>query len=265
MSHPFDRLSLCQAVWGWPESACSDDTTGENDLHQHVNRLKGLETFFAYYKDVVASYVPEQLGGVPAALNGQADLFALIRHIKHNVNTSRQELLQSFFNPREINGQQPTKTDQDRALNTAMKILAMIDCTTNNSHEAMGVGVSLLNKQPPIWTPGRSYNDLWNIFFTQNECPEIENEPSASILRSSLTARKLVKVTGLKLIGTNDLRNHLRLDSKSGVVGIYHHTSVLKQHLLQVKNDPSSHCSIPPALAVTRHSMTESLTVCQVS
>ncbi|KAK3984062.1 hypothetical protein QBC44DRAFT_389647 [Cladorrhinum sp. PSN332] len=186
-SFSFDRQSLCQAIWNWPGS---DGTLNQQQQQQELeSRLKSFETFFGYYKDVAASYVPEQLGSVPPALNSHDNLFTLIRHIKKHV--------------------MPT-----------------IDCSVGSSDEDMNMEVSLLTTLPSSWSPDRSYNE------------------------SNLSTRKLVKVASLKLTGTNDLRNHLRLNAKSGVLEIYHHTSVLKQHLLETKNNPSFQGNVPQALAL---------------
>lgn len=57
-------------------------------------------------------------------------------------------------------------------------------------------------------------------------------------MKASLTAKKLKKRAGLKFRPTDDLRSHLKLDRKNGVVEIYHHTAFLKEHLRLTKDRP---------------------------
>jgi hypothetical protein len=56
-------------------------------------------------------------------------------------------------------------------------------------------------------------------------------------MRSALTAKKLKKRAGLSFRPTNDLRSHLKLDRRKGVVEIYHYTAFLKEHLRITKGE----------------------------
>jgi hypothetical protein len=51
-------------------------------------------------------------------------------------------------------------------------------------------------------------------------------------IKSELRAKSLKKAASLKFQPTDDLSNHLKLDQKRGIVEIYHHTAVLKEHLI---------------------------------
>lgn len=56
-------------------------------------------------------------------------------------------------------------------------------------------------------------------------------------IRRKLTAFNLKTIGNIEIQGTNDLRNHLRLNDWEGKVSvkIFHHTSFLRQHLLASK------------------------------
>jgi hypothetical protein len=55
-------------------------------------------------------------------------------------------------------------------------------------------------------------------------------------MKSTLRATKLKKQAGLKFRPTDDLRCHLRLDRKLGIVDIFLHTAFLKEQLRITKN-----------------------------
>ena len=64
-----------------------------------------------------------------------------------------------------------------------------------------------------------------------------DNETTLPVsIKKALLARKLKKVAGLTFRGTDDLRNHFKLDHKTGVVEVFHHTSFLKEHLRLTKD-----------------------------
>jgi hypothetical protein len=51
-------------------------------------------------------------------------------------------------------------------------------------------------------------------------------------------ARKLKKHAGLSFRPTDDLRIHLKLNQRTGVVEIFHHTAFLKEHLKLTRESP---------------------------
>jgi len=238
----FDRLSLCRVLWGWPDcSICDRQKTSNSACTESTcpgNRLKSLEPFFQYYEDTAASYVPELRPGIPAALSSHSDLFSLISYMKDNPSLPRQQLVRDILDIRRgtHNAPIPTDADQNRALLTALKVMAMMDCSSSGSFTTG----SLTNKslQNSSWALDCSYTGLWDENFPPKACPELEENPSSHTIQVNLSARKLAKIGGLKLTGTSDLRNHLRLDTKSGTLEIYHYTSVLKEHLYETKHHP---------------------------
>ena len=61
---------------------------------------------------------------------------------------------------------------------------------------------------------------------------------SSDDIKAALMAKKLKKRAGLSFRPTDDLRDHLQLDRKTGSVEIYHHTAFLKEHLRLTKESP---------------------------
>jgi hypothetical protein len=58
------------------------------------------------------------------------------------------------------------------------------------------------------------------------------------LVSSEFTAVRL-ELVGLKLIGTDDLRRHLLLDQRLGVLHVFHFASFLKESLKETQGDPS--------------------------
>lgn len=50
-------------------------------------------------------------------------------------------------------------------------------------------------------------------------------------IKSELSAIKLKRIAGLKIQGTTEFRDHLRLDQRTGILEIYHLTSVIREQL----------------------------------
>ncbi|KAK4444487.1 hypothetical protein QBC34DRAFT_415019 [Podospora aff. communis PSN243] len=248
-----DRSTICRILWGWPGCSICE---AQNKLNRNCTnsgcpgtRLNSLQCFFQHYQETAASYIPELLPGVPPALASHEDLLRLISHIKQHPTLTREELARSFFSVQlGSHGRGPTEADQGRALCTALKAMSMVDCSglEHVGTEPLTRGIS----QASSWGPTDSYKNLWTSIFPTKACPELNTSPTSSIIMSNLSARKLVKTGGLKLQGTNDLRNHLGLDTKSGILEIYHFTSVLKEHLYETRDRPDAWGNIPRELAL---------------
>lgn len=69
-----------------------------------------------------------------------------------------------------------------------------------------------------------------------------ENDPEKVVdkvdIKGALLAKKLKKHAGLKFQPTDDIRCHLRLNKKLGVLELYHHAAFLKEHLRLTKDAP---------------------------
>jgi len=161
----------------------------------------------------------------------------------------QEELGRNFFTSKQGNhARGPTDADQNRAFLAALKVMGMVDCSTIENHASRALTQGSV--QASSWRPTDSYTELWESVFSTKNCPELNDHSTSSIIRSNLSARKLVKNGGLTLQATNDLQNHLRLDAKTGIVEIYHYTSVLKEHLYETRDRPDTCGNIPRELAL---------------
>ncbi|KAK4079067.1 hypothetical protein Trihar35433_172 [Trichoderma harzianum] len=159
------------------------------------------------------------------------------------------QLTREFFSARKsVEKELPPLADQHRAFHLAMRVLVMAGCRI----EHQGGGLLEFGTDPCIWRSDQSPLDFTAAIFPVREHPSLNDESQSSIdIKAELCAVKLKQIAGLKFEGTVELREHLKLDQKTGVVKIYHFTSVLKEHL-RASIDPIASLTFPELLISRR-------------
>ena len=220
---------LCHILWGW--SLCTQCLQGGICRGGECPgpRTARLAPFFQYYREVTASYVPELLiSDTGQAIRSHEDLFEIIRHIQQHPTMARSVLTTQYFSSRG-DEHEPPISDQHRAFNLAVRVSLMVNCCI----DGQAGGLLESGAEPGVWRGDKSLAEFISASFPTRDHPTLnENDESSPDIKSELTAKKLRKVANLRFQGTDDLRNHLRLDQRTGVVEIYHHTSVLKEQLM---------------------------------
>lgn len=56
-----------------------------------------------------------------------------------------------------------------------------------------------------------------------------------AVIRPSVAATNLIRLANLRIKGTDDLRRHLELNTKAGIVWVFSHTVFMKEHLYTTK------------------------------
>ncbi|KAJ5885185.1 hypothetical protein N7495_009695 [Penicillium taxi] len=240
-----DLKRLCQTLWGW--KLCSSCQSGQacNGHKCPWKRAPIFTTYFAFYKDLTSAYVPELLYGHQPALRSHEDVADIIRLIKSRPGEVRSRLTRDYFSLRGGDDytdvtKLPPPADQHRAFNTVVKVMTMLNCSAEQ--QASGVldlGVEL-GTLPLPWHHNISFSDFTLRAFPRTDVGDLNFLDYAGKLRdvkSSITARRLERLARLSFRGTDDIRNHLRLDTRAGIVEIYHYTSVLKEHLAAASNN----------------------------
>lgn len=101
---------------------------------------------------------------------------------------------------------------------------------------------------PCVWRSDQSPLDFIAAVFPVREHPSLNDDNQASIdIKAELSAVRLKQIARLKFEATAELREHLQLDPRTGVVKIYHFTSVLKEHL-RASIDPVASLTSPETL-----------------
>lgn len=223
----FDLKRLCETLWRW--NSCDICTSGRScgSASCPWKRWKRLKPFFQFYKACTASYVPEILIGNYPALSRHEDLFEIIRLLQDKHKSTRESLMEEYFSLRGEDSQ-PEETDMHRAFNLALKVMTMVTCSGENQPaDLIDAG-----SEPVEWRNSDSLSQFVESAFPIRDHPTLNDKDEAGIdVKSQLKAVQLQNIAGLKFRGTDNLRDHLRMNQETGVVELYHHTSVLKEHL----------------------------------
>ncbi|KAJ4387900.1 hypothetical protein N0V93_008503 [Gnomoniopsis smithogilvyi] len=198
------------------------------------NRWTRLDPFFDFYKASTASYVSNllQVNDDPPALTKHEDLLDIIRLLKENPSRPRGDLVKECFSPdprAPEDYRKPAESDIHRAFNLATRIITMVNCAGENQP------ADLLDdgSEPLEWRNSDSLQQFLASAFPLRDHPTLNEKGQRDEigLKSQLKATNLRDVAGLTFRGTDNLKDHLRLTQDTGVVELYHHTSILKEHL----------------------------------
>ena len=247
---------LCQAIWDWNLCPnCQEDIAGRPSPSRRClglddcpwgQRSERLGPFFDFYREVTGSYVPDFFGEEDQALRGHRDLFDIIRLTRRCGFTLPRELcVRQHFASRlgDVGGQTMVpESDQGRAFDLAARVLAMTNLDGGESQNFLvdqiggGDEGGLGSPAPAVWVPTKCLQDTLAEIFPPRIHPNLQaGDPQATVIKNSLTAEMLKRVAKIRIERTNNLRDHLRLDSTVGVVQVFHQTSVLREHLLASK------------------------------
>jgi hypothetical protein len=245
-----DKLrALGHILWGWKYCGQCPTTSWcpRKDCPWNVRAIR-LERFWRYYKIVASSYTPDLTSTHPPALTDHDELLAIIEAIKTHQDVARADVVQEFFGKRYPDpdpSQRPSLPDQDCAFNVGASILFQM----NVSHGS----ANIVEESHPAfpWRKDISAKQYVQDAFPNRQHPYFEGDHEYEMRRklAALTAVQLRKRTGLRIKATSDLRCHLMLDQTERVVQVFHCTPVLKEILLQSKDDPDASI-IPRPLAL---------------
>ncbi|KAF3076367.1 hypothetical protein CFAM422_001629 [Trichoderma lentiforme] len=218
---------LTQALWNWNICEACQNVEACTNSRCSWRRSALLEPFFDFYKYLTSSYVPDLLPASTPALRSHEDVFDIIKLLQAHPDMKRSELTHEYFSKR---NKLPPSSDQHWAFNLAIQIMLMVKCSADNQPS----GLLELGTQAIQWHFDEPLTEFISRAFPQKNTGNLhiyDDSGEIKDIKSALSAKSLKKVAGLRFQGTDDLRNHLRMDVKRGVVEIYHYTSVLREHL----------------------------------
>ena len=213
---------LTQALWSW--SICGECSAGKSCQTEDCpwQRSAILTRFFQFYKEVTATYDADLKTGQKPGLRSHEDLLEIIEELKSNPELTRMALLEKLFIDR------PVRSGQERAINIAVRVMMMVNCSTSRQSSVI---LEHGSQQIP-WGKDVTFAEFIASIFPKTDHPSIDD------IKDNLRATILKKRAGLRFEPTDDLRNHLKLDRKSAVVEIFHHTAFLKEQLRLTKDKP---------------------------
>lgn len=222
---------LGQVLWDWELCGGCNKQTVCTSVGCPWNRAKRLGRFWGYYKEVTASYVPELLTESSPALRTHEDLLDILRLLKAQPDTPRSQLTREYFSRRpDEEGKCPPVSDQNRALNLAVRVLLMVNCAVPHQYS----GILESGDQCVPWQGSTSINQFIAEAFPKTYHPylnDVEGSMKTVDIKNALMAKTLKQQAELRFEATNNIYNHLKLDRKQGVVQIFHHSAVLKENL----------------------------------
>ncbi|KAK3333050.1 hypothetical protein B0T19DRAFT_115501 [Cercophora scortea] len=240
--------ALCRLLWDW--QLCDNCQNPTNNRWQcqttgcqweEKTAYGRLELFFDLYRDLTRAYVPDFFGDEDQALRGHQDLFDIMLLLKtHSEALTRDECKTAYFAHRGTKGGSSiSSADQDRAFDLASMVMTM---TTVGSLESQSPVHNSSDDESgqifldPHWKSDQSLSTALSDLFPMRIHPSLQGSSAqAERVKAGLTAANLMRIAGLRMEGTSDLKNHLSLDQATGVVHIFHMTTVLKEHLLASK------------------------------
>lgn len=236
---PLEKVSdkqlqkLGEILWSW--DLCEDCRIGRPCTTEACpsQRIKRLGRFFEHYKDLTASYEADAAPDDRAALSTHEDLFAIIKQLKLEPDITREEFAAKIFRDNTCR-RLPSSADQERAINLAVKVMAMVNCSAQRQSSGLLEHGVL---QAP-WRSDVTFSQFISDIFPMTDHPSLNDDDlkGSMDLKTALMAKRLKKRVGLKLQPTDDLRRHLKLDRRTRIVEIYHHTAFLKEHLRLTKD-----------------------------
>ena len=236
--------TLGEILWSW--NLCEGCRTGQSCNVETCpsQRVKRLGRFFKHYKDLTSSYEVDTAPGDRAALRNHEDLFAIIKKLKLEPDITRAAFAAEVFRE-DTHGRLPPSADRERAVNLAVKVLAMVNCSAQR--QSSGLLEHGLPQTP--WRGDVTFSQFIIDIFPMTDHPSLNDDDLNGLmdLKAALMAKKLKKRVGLRFQPTDDLRRHLKLDRKTRVLEIYHHTAFLKEHLRLTK-DKASNISVSESI-----------------
>ncbi|KAK4162948.1 hypothetical protein QBC43DRAFT_371149 [Cladorrhinum sp. PSN259] len=223
----FHLQLLCKALWDW--NICTPCLDSENykpfeapcfcPWHERSERLV---PFFCWYKEVSSSYAPDTFGDDCQALRDHKDLCDVILALR---GKKRPEEARCFDGA----GDNVPQSDKLRAVKLAWRVMTM--CNADFGVQGPGTLEQELHLM-----------ETWMDSFPSRRHPSLEEGETRERARIvvGLSADQLVGVGGLKLRGTDELQNHLKLDQENGEVLVFGWTAVLKEGLLATLQSTSS-------------------------
>jgi hypothetical protein len=157
-------------------------------------------------------------------LSSHEDLFKILEKLKSSPDVTRADLVEQIFTDR------PVRNDQERAVDLAIRIMFMINCST--SRRGSVLVESGVHQFP--WRKEVTLADFIESLFSKQRHLNIDR------IKENLRAVKLKKLASIAFEPTDDIRCHLKFDHKKAVVKIFHHAAFLKEQLrLTINESPS--------------------------
>lgn len=235
--------ALSQALWDWHECPAASENGASCGPTCSWSRYHKLAQFHSLYRSLASSYVPDLCYGCSPALRHHTDLFEITRCLKAQPDVPRTQLMSQYFDarrpPADTTVETPTPEDQERAFSLAARVMTSVACSSEDVESA----VLELGTEPVPWRGELSISQFLLAASPLSNILSLGLLPDSrwdNNLRSRLSAETITKTGRLRLLPTDDIRNHLRIDTKSQTLQVYQQTSLLKVNLRATQTLPAT-------------------------
>ncbi|PQE32169.1 hypothetical protein CJF32_00001767 [Rutstroemia sp. NJR-2017a WRK4] len=201
------------------------------DLFSAEEKLHSFSTYFQIYDSLTSpQYATVQVH--PSALNSHDDIRRLALELRVNPQNTRKEFKNKVFP--QPSTDLDTVIDQERAINIAVQLMLMIDCSDKDRHyEGYEVG----GFRPVSWDSSERFTDFVRKVFPI-DVHDPEKVRTALKEKNALKCWKLRKRAHIKFLPTDNLAEHLLYDPRDNVIRLFRQTAFLKAHLRLSANQP---------------------------
>lgn len=228
-------VQFCHAVWSWDVCEGCQNQKGCVDYQCPGSTFSRLQPFLQHCKRITS---PEtSLGSINSQiLPSKEDLFSLIGTLRARASTiTRKALRENIYGT--SRGDAPIQTGQDAAINIAIKVLVMTDCSPID-HWSDRLETGTLRRP---WKEDVTFNKFIEDMLPPRQTHRALSYPESpeyADFKSGIKATKLVKHLGISFRSTDDIRDHLYFDRKRRELRIFSFTGFLKEQLRLTKDSP---------------------------
>ncbi|KAF4965168.1 hypothetical protein FSARC_6986 [Fusarium sarcochroum] len=234
----------------------STDEDRRNISQQLLGAEGNFQVYFRSYDDLATKYNTFDAPGSLAARTHQ-DVIFVAKYLMSNPEVKKEETIAHMQNSWN------TFDNVENILTLAVQAIVMMDSAAQDWHPA---DYALGEYRPISWLSQESFLSFVERSFPKGPGQMAEKIQEAFDDRSRLKAWKLQKRLGMKFHITDNLSEHLMLDTKNNILYLFHHAAYLKAHLAICRGVPLTlgatareslgHGTHPPQLLVeTLHSL----------
>ncbi|KAG5745529.1 hypothetical protein H9Q69_003570 [Fusarium xylarioides] len=191
-----------------------------------------FDAYFKYYCSVVC---PGSVGNAvlelsTPALKSHSDVIKFVQALMQNPKTSFDE-----FSSTTVAYELPdlTLTEKRYIARVATQVSLGINCTNTGYRPDITVGSS------PEWKGNTLFLTFVENAFNRSTLPEQQQDFTEVILhKKSLKAWKLYQRYGIEIKATDNLVEHLYLDTRRKTLKVFHQVSFLRAHLEKTRHEP---------------------------
>lgn len=229
-----DQLKIARALWSW--QTCERCRSGKSCASLEscpASRLLRLE---AYFRTLAGRDLETDGKGTGIIFEDEAPLENLCQDLRSRTAVARHEVLRTLFDSTADVDSEPTGStvEKEQILDVLVKLMFMVDCSGQSLETVQDLERASFRH---AWRSKATMSQFFMAAFPMHDHPRVTEKGTAIV--DSLRARHLKQRAGLSFVPTNDLRNHLRLNRKTGEVQVFHQIAFLKEHLRLTLSEPA--------------------------